>query len=107
MKNLINNKNNNYFLIKSIFVKTCIFFVAAYFIFHFINGNISLSPLADKNELLIKSTEILLLKEKELIFKELLISKLNNSKENIDLLDELVRLKLGYSDKDDVVFFIK
>ena len=107
MINLINTNNKNYFLIKSIFIKTCIFFVAAYFIFHFINGNISLSPLADKNQLIIKSTEVLLLKEKELEFKELLISKLNNSNENMDLLDELVRLKLGYSHKDDLVFSIK
>ena len=107
MINFLKRDRKNFILIKSIFIKTCVFFVSAYFIFHFINGNISLSPLADKKQLVKTSTEILLNKEKELSFKELLISKLNNSIENIDLLDELVRVKLGYSDKDDIVFSVK
>jgi len=46
---------------------------------------------------------ILLEKEKELVFKELMVLKLNNSKQNIDLLDELVRTKLGYSNEDEIV----
>jgi cell division protein FtsB len=95
--------SKNYILIKNIFIKTCIFFAAAYFIFHFINGSISLSPLADKIHLVKKGSEILLEKEKELVFKELMVSKLNNSMENIDLLDELVRTKLGYSSEDEII----
>ena len=99
--------SKNYILIKNIFIKTCIFFAAAYFIFHFLNGSISLSPLADKIDLVKQSSEILSEKEKELVFKELMVLKLNNSKENIDLLDELVRTKLGYSSEDEVVLSIE
>ena len=99
--------NKNYFLIKSIFIRTSLFFVSAYFVFHFINGNISLTPLDDKRQLVNLKTEILEEKEKELYFKEELIFRLNNSKENIDLLDELVRIKLGYSDSKEVVISIK
>jgi hypothetical protein len=62
-----------------------------------------LSPLEDKRVLLKQSTQILLDKEKKLVFKELMISKFNNSKENLDLLDELVRTKLGYSGSNEVV----
>jgi len=103
MINFIQSNNKNYFLIKSIFIRTCLFFVAAYFVFYFINGSISLSTLEDKRELVRYSAEILKNKEKELSFKELLITKINNSKENIDLLDELVRIKLGYSANGEVV----
>ena len=103
MINFIQSNNKNYFLIKSIFIRTSLFFVAAYFVFHFINGNISLSTFEDKRELVLYSAEILKNKEQELGFKELLITKLNNSKENIDLLDELVRIKLGYSANGEVV----
>ena len=99
--------NKNYFLIKSIFIRTSLFFVSAYFVFHFINGNISLTPLDDKRQLVNLKTEILEEKEKELYFKEELIFRLNNSKENIDLLDELVRIKLGYSGSNEVVISIK
>ena len=107
MINIKEPNNKNYFLIKSIFIRTSLFFVSAYFIFHFINGNISLTPLDDKRQLVNLKTEILEEKEKELYFKEELIFRLNNSKENIDLLDELVRIKLGYSDSKEVVISIK
>ena len=107
MINIKKSNNKNYFLIKSIFIRTSLFFVSAYFVFHFINGNISLTPLDDKRQLVSINTEILEKKEKELYFKEELIFRLNNSKENIDLLDELVRIKLGYSDSKEVVISIK
>ena len=107
MINIKKLNNKNYFLIKSIFIRTSLFFVSAYFVFHFINGNISLTPLDDKRQLVNLKTEILEEKEKELYFKEELIFRLNNSKENIDLLDELVRIKLGYSDSKEVVISIK
>jgi cell division protein FtsB len=107
MINIKKPNNKNYFLIKNIFIRTSLFFVSAYFIFHFINGNISLTPLDDKIQLVNLNTEILEEKEKELYFKEELIFRLNNSKENIDLLDELVRIKLGYSDSSEVVISIK
>ena len=107
MINIKKSNNKNYFLIKSIFIRTSLFFVSAYFVFHFINGNISLTPLDDKRQLVNLKTEILEEKEKELYFKEELIFRLNNSKENIDLLDELVRIKLGYSDSKEVVISIK
>ena len=103
MINIIKKDNKNFFLIKSIFIRTSLFFVSAYFIFHFVNGNISLSPLEDKRVLLKQSTQILVDKEKKLVLKELMISKFNNSKENLDLLDELVRTKLGYSGSNEVV----
>jgi len=103
MINIIKKDNKNYFFIKSIFVRTILFFIFAYFAFHFINGNISLSPLADKKQLLEESVQVLLKKEKILVFKELMISKLNSPKENIDLLDELVRVKLGYSDSNEII----
>ena len=95
--------NKNYFFIKSIFIRTSLVFIFAYFAFHFLNGNISLSPLADKKQLLEESTQVLLKKEKILVFKELMISRLNDSEENMDLLDELIRDKLGYSGKDEVI----
>ena len=104
MLNLSKKDNKNILLIKSIFIRTSLFFVSAYFIFHFMNGNISFSPLEDKRALLKQSSQILLDKEKKLLFKELMISKLNNSKENLDLLDELVRTKLGYSDINEVIY---
>ena len=107
MINIIKKDNKNYFFIKSIFIRTSLVFIFAYFAFHFLNGNISLSPLADKKQLLEESTQVLLKKEKILVYKELMITKLNNSKNNMDLLDELVRVKLGYSDKDDIVFSVK
>ncbi len=107
MINIKKSNNKNYFLIKSIFIRTSLFFVSAYFVFHFINGNISLTPLDDKRQLVSINTEILEKKEKELYFKEELIFRLNNSKENIDLLDELVRIKLGYSDSNEVVISIQ
>lgn len=107
MINIKEPNNKNYFLIKSIFIRTSLFFVSAYFVFHFINGNISLTPLDDKRQLVNLKTEILEEKEKELYFKEELIFRLNNSKENIDLLDELVRIKLGYSGSKEVVISIK
>ena len=107
MIDYIKTDSKNYILIKNIFIKTCIFFASAYFVFHFINGSISLSPLADKIYLVKQSSEILLKKEKELVFKELLVSKLNNSKENLDLLDELVRIKLGYSNEDEVILSVE
>ena len=99
--------NRNIGLIRSIFVKTCIFFIGAYFVFHFLNGNISLNPLQDKKELIQKNLIILDNKEKELAYKELLINKLNNVHSNLDLLDELTRLKLGYSSQEELVFSIK
>ena len=104
MLNFIKKDNKNLFLIKSIFIRTSLFFVSAYFVFHFINGNISFTPLEDKRALLKQSNQILLDQEKKLVFKELMTSKLNNSKENLDLLDELVRTKLGYSDINEVVY---
>ena len=107
MVNIINLNNKNYILIKSIFFRTCLFFVSAYFIFHFLNGNISLTPLEDKKMQIMNSQEILGKKEKELEFKELLISKLNNASDNIDLIDELVRIKLGYSADDEIVLSIE
>ena len=103
MINIIKKDNKNYFFIKSIFIRTSLVFIFAYFAFHFINGNISLSPLADKKQLLEESVQVLLKKEKILVFKELMISKLNSPKENIDLLDELVRVKLGYSDSNEII----
>ena len=51
MINIKKPNNKNYFLIKSIFIRTSLFFVSAYFVFHFINGNISLTPLDDKRQL--------------------------------------------------------
>ena len=107
MINIKKSNNKNYFLIKSIFIRTSLFFVSAYFVFHFINGNISLTPLDDKRQLVNLKTEILEEKEKELYFKEELIFRLNNSKQNIDLLDELVRIKLGYSGNKEVVISIE
>lgn len=103
MINIIKKDNKNYFFIKSIFIRTSLVFIFAYFTFHFLNGNISLSPLADKKQLLEESTQVLLKKEKILVFKELMISRLNDSEENMDLLDELIRDKLGYSGKDEVI----
>ena len=103
MINIIKKDNKNYFFIKSIFIRTSLVFIFAYFVFHFINGNISLSPLADKKQLLEESTQVLLKKEKILLIKELMISRLSNSKENTDLLDELVRLKLGYSGSNEII----
>tara|TARA_B100001175_G_C18972631_1_gene386004 strand:+ start:169 stop:489 length:321 start_codon:yes stop_codon:yes gene_type:complete len=99
--------NRNIGLIRSIFFRTCIFFIGAYFVFHFLNGNISLNPLQDKKELIQKNLIILEIKEKELAYKELLINKLNNVHDNLELLDELTRLKLGYSSQDEVVLSIK
>ena len=64
----------------------------------------SLSPLDDKRALLKQNTQVLLDKEKKLVFKELMILKLNNSEDNLDLLDELVRDKLGYSDVNEVIY---
>ena len=58
--------NKNYFLIKSIFIRTSLFFVSAYFVFHFINGNISLTPLDDTRQLVNLKTEILEEKEAEI-----------------------------------------
>jgi len=101
------HSNHNIALIRNIFFRTCIFFIGAYFIFHFINGNISLNPLQDKKELTQKKLIILERKEKELEYKELLINKINNVHDNLELLDELTRLKLGYSSQDEVVFSIK
>jgi cell division protein FtsB len=53
------------------------------------------------------SQRILINKEKDLEFKELLISKLNNASDNIDLIDELIRIKLGYSADDEIVLSIE
>ena len=103
MINIIKKDNKNLFLIKSIFIRTSLFFISAYFIFHFVNGNISLSPLEDTKLLLRNNAQILLKQEKKLAFKELMIKKLNNSKENLDLLDELVRTKLGYSGVNEII----
>jgi cell division protein FtsB len=103
MINIIKKNNKNFFFIKSIFIRTSLVFIFAYFAFHFLNGNISLSPLADKKQLLEESTQVLLKKEKILLIKELMISRLSNSKENTDLLDELVRLKLGYSGSNEII----
>ena len=104
MINFIKKDNKNFFLIKSIFIRTSLFFLLLYFVFHFINGNMSLSPLDDKRALLKQNTQVLLDKEKKLVFKELMILKLNNSEDNLDLLDELVRDKLGYSDVNEVIY---
>ena len=56
-----------------------------------------------KQALSLLSTPLIVASMEELGFKELLITKLNNSKEYIDLLDELVRIKLGYSANGEVV----
>ena len=47
------------------------------------------------------------IKEEELVFKELLVDKMSNVHNNIDLLDELTRLKLGYSGKDEIVISLE
>ena len=106
MNKILRSNNNNYILIRNIFFRTCICFVGVYFVFHFLNGNISLNPLQDKKELVEYNLAILGNKEKELEFKELLISKVYNIQDNIDLLDELTRLKLGYSSVDEIVISI-
>ena len=107
MNKIFNRKNNNYRFIRNIFLKTCIFFTGAYFVFHFLNGNISLHPLEDKKNFVEYNLNILINKEKELEFKELLVHKMSNAHDNIDLLDELTRLKLGYSSKDEIVISIE
>lgn len=107
MNKLLHLHNNNNILIRNIFLRTCIFFVGAYFVFHFLNGNISLNPLKDKKELVEYNLNILENKEKELAFKELLITKINNVHVNMDLLDELTRLKLGYSSNDEIVISLE
>ena len=99
--------NRNIGLIRSIFFRTCIFFIGAYFVFHFLNGNISLNPLKDKKELVEYNLNVLEIKEEELVFKELLVDKMSNVHNNIDLLDELTRIKLGYSGKDEIVISLE
>lgn len=107
MINIFSSNNKNYVLIRNIFVRTCVFFIGAYFVFHFLNGNISLSPLQDKKELVENNINILKSKENDLLFKELLISKMYNVQDNMELLDELTRLKLGYSSSEEIVISIK
>ena len=63
--------------------------------------------LKDKKELVEYNLNILKNKEKELAFKELLVDKMSNIHNNIDLLDELTRLKLGYSGKGEIVISIE
>lgn len=103
----LNFKNNNYIFVRNIFFRTCVFFTGAYFIFHFINGNISLNPLENKKDLVEQNLNILDSKEKELVFKELLVSKITNVQNNLDLLDELTRFKLGYSSKDEILISLE
>ena len=99
--------NNNFILIRSIFFKTCLFFASFYFIFHFLNGNISYAALEEK-KVLVKEKELLVAaKKKELEFKYLLINKIKNVESNLDLLDELVKHKLGYSSKNEIIFYTK
>ena len=61
----------------------------------------------DKKELVEYNLNILKNKEKELAFKELLVDKMSNIHNNIDLLDELTRLKLGYSGKGEIVISLE
>ena len=107
MSKILNIQNNNYILIRNIFIRTCVFFIGGYFIFHFINGNISLTPIEDKKRLVEYNLNILENKEEELAFKELLVDKISNAHKNIDLLDELTRLKLGYSGKEEIVISLE
>ena len=99
--------NKNFILIRSIFFKTCLFFAALYFIFHFLNGNISYAALEEKRQLLEEKELLLSEKQKELDFKYILIDKIKNVESNLDLLDELVKYKLGYSSKDEIIFKLK
>ena len=93
-----------YLLIRGIFIRTCLFFIAGYFIFHFINGNISYAALENKRDLVIQKENLLNDKKKELEFRFVLINKIKDAENNIDLIDELVRLKLGYSSKGETVY---
>ena len=100
--NFFNYKNFPF--IRGIFLRTCLFFIASYFVFHFLNGNISYAALENKKEL-VKEKELLLFeKQKELEFKYLLINKIKKVENNLDLLDELVKHKLGYSSDKEVLF---
>ncbi len=100
--NFFNYKNFSF--IRGIFLRTCLFFIASYFVFHFLNGSISYAALEGKREL-VKEKELLLSeKKKELEFKYLLIKKIKNVEYNLDLLDELVKHKLGYSSEKEVLF---
>ena len=93
-----------YLLIRGIFLRTCLFFIAGYFIFHFINGSISYAALENKRDLLIQKENLLNNKQKELKLKFILINKIKDAENNVELIDELVRLKLGYSFIGETVF---
>jgi len=100
--NFFNYKNFSF--IRGIFFRTCLFFIASYFVFHFLNGSISYTALEGKKGL-VKEKELLLSeKTKELKFKYSLIKKIKNVENNLDLLDELAKYKLGYSSKKEVLF---
>jgi len=100
--NLFNYKN--FAFVRVIFIKTCLFFIASYFVFHLLNGNISYAALENKRQVVLDKEFLLDQKKKELEFKYLLINKVKNVENNLDLLDELVKHKLGYSSNKEVLF---
>jgi len=103
--NIFNYKNFSF--VRGIFLRTCLFFIASYFVFHFLNGNISYAALENKKQL-VKEKELLLSEKKnELEFKYLLINKIKDVRNNLELLDELTKHKLGYSSNKEVLFTFK
>ena len=99
--------NKNFLLVRGIFFKTCLFFVAFYFIFHFLNGSISYAALENKKQIVLEKKLLLESKKKDLEFQYLLINKIKNVESNLDLLDELVKNKLGYSSNEEVLLYFK
>ena len=84
-------------------LRTCIFFFVSYIIFHFINDQGGLSKV-NKLLTLLNEENILLVKKQSILEnKNNILAQLRGPNKDLDLIDQLIRLELGFSDENEII----
>jgi len=100
--NIYKESSSRVKLVKVLLIRTFVFFFMSYILFHFINDKGGLSKVNKLQEILFK--EQLKLEEKELHLekKRLLITQIKNPEKDLDLIDQLIRKELGYTELNEI-----
>jgi len=90
-------------LAKILLLRTCVFFFISYIVFHFINNQGGLSKV-NKLLSLLNEEKILLAKKQSILEnKNNIIAQIRGPNKDLDLIDQLIRIELGFSDESEIV----
>ena len=101
--NIYKENSSRVKLVKILLLRTCIFFFVSYIIFHFINDQGGLSKVNKLLTLLNEEKILLAKKESILENKNNIIAQIRGPNKDLDLIDQLIRLELGFSDENEIV----